>query len=54
VLKLADAPVADQLAGQPEIAVAALLAANLKDALAGTHGFHEALAFVNVRSGVAG
>ena len=47
VLKFAKATVADEFAGEPEIAVAALLAADLKDALVVAHGFHEALAFVD-------
>src|SRR5438552_2232881 len=47
VLKFAKATVADEFAGEPEIAFAALLAADLKDALVVAHGFHEALAFVD-------
>ena len=47
MLELADAAVANQFAGEAEIAVAALLAADLNDALVVAHRFHEAFAFVN-------
>ena len=47
VLKLADAAVADQFASEAEIAIAALLTADLQNALVLAHGFHEAFALVN-------
>ena len=47
VLELSDASVADQLAREPEVFVAPLLAAGLENALRVAHGLHEALALVN-------
>ena len=47
MLELADAAVANQFTSEPEIAVAALLAADLNDALVVAHGFDEAFAFIN-------
>jgi hypothetical protein len=47
VLQLANSTVADEFACEPEIALAALLAADLEDALVVARGFLEALAFVD-------
>src|ERR1044071_7855008 len=47
VLEFAQASVADQFAGKPEVAVAALLAADLNNALVVAHRLHQAFAFVN-------
>src|SRR5437773_10396002 len=47
LLELADTAVANQFAREAEIAVAALLAADLHDPFVFAHGSHEALAFVD-------
>jgi len=44
---LADAAVADEVAGQPEVGIAALLGAGLEDAVGLTLDFDQTLAFVN-------
>jgi len=44
MLEFADAVVANQFASEPEISIAALLAADLNDALVRTHRFHEVMA----------
>src|SRR5689334_6428905 len=47
MLKLSDAPVADQFASQAEIPIAALLAPNLENAFVVAHGFHQPFALVD-------
>jgi hypothetical protein len=47
MLELADATIADEFARESKIAVAALLTANLNDALFVPHRFHKTLAFVD-------
>jgi hypothetical protein len=47
LLELADAPVADEFAGEPEAVVAALLAPGLEHGLVLAHGLHQPLALID-------
>src|SRR5258707_14909825 len=47
VLELADAPIPNQLAGEPKIPIAALLAAHLENGFVLFDGLHQPLAFIN-------
>src|SRR4051812_39732401 len=50
VLKFSNAAIAHEFAGETEITIAALLAADLENAFIIAHGFHETFAFVDGES----
>src|SRR4051812_8798838 len=49
MLQFADSLVADQFARETKVSIAALLAADLKNAFAGLHGLDQMFAFVNTK-----